>query len=877
MGNIGLKTNANAGTASGCSAANSCPNGTVCWNCECQPICSLNTPCPAGTTCQTVTDQFSTATACLPPPQIPLAPGISEQYQNFLANYPAVLVNWFVTNFKNIDLSQFGAPAPDTNGCANAQPVIPCPTTRGPLSNLNINAEATGSVSPPLIPTIHWASETITGIDSGTATIYPAPQASVQQQPYGAISNVTTSFWNYDTGALGINTVVAFTIPNATIYLASDYDPCAAPQLNLSLQLLVPLTILFIPGLSIPFSVNIAPSLIVPNIQSLQVNIPNITFTCNSDDPVAQAISTAINNGLIFSITADIRNALAPVLTNLLQNTLFGKYNSIAQSFLQQYHVLSPSNDVLITNPQQLVTLYLQYLQSQGTSPIVLAILNALVQQGIAKLEVILNWPVTSFSCLVTTLPAQSGCVTYISGHVQTYVGTSTTTSNKSKLKLSGKHPKPLQRPLKTVLSSKPSTSANRMNQKLDSRVYIDSTLQSKIYPTRSSAMGYCASKNNIQLFQCSAQGYGCIPYSGAAANAQFVMDPTNPAAGDAVMLQCTQQCIGRACGVSSFQCNTVDQCAFTQQQSELTGLELCDKTTLSDSNTCNSKCPSYILMANGSCVPAIGGQFYNDPNCGLPPTTQGACVIEEETSLCYDTFPSPALDTPAQGSPMTASSCAALTQFTGIAAKFYPNKKCSSQSCATGPTLCTDSKASCIPAPAVPNSNGTVFYQNWLPASCPPPPCNNQTNPCPNGLACVTTANGPVCQACQQNSDCPPTPAGAPQVCQSGTCVPAPTPPNATGSCFGSSFGAQFCYTGFPLPNDSTYNQGTPMTAESCSYLGQIISGNTTSSLQFTPGGTCNSQCSTTSGQCTANSTAGQLCLAFPTSATTWTAAGCR
>lgn len=863
MGNKVSSSGPGANSGS-CSAANPCPDGTTCWECNCVPICSLNTPCPSGTTCQTVSNQFQTVTACLPPPlpypPIPQAVGISEQYQAILANFPVVVVNWFVQNFGSVDLQVFGAPAPS---CDGVKSWFPCAATRGSLNDLNISAEVQGHID--VLGGIDWYSESVTGIGSGYATIYPAPNASVTVPTYGPVSNVTTSWWNYETGSLNINTVIAFNIPNMKIYALTDLDSveCNYPEVYVDMQVLIPVTMTFVPGLSILYSINISPSLIVPWINDVQVNINNLSFTCNSFSPSAQVIDTYVKDHKQTAITNGIISGLPPVIKSLLQDTLFNNFNSAVQGLLVEYNILSPAGDVLITNPQQIAQLYIQYLAQHGTNPIVLAILNGLIQKGITSLEILLNWPVVTFACQSVTVPAVSGCVTYYRKTVQPYVGTPSTTQQMKSANKSAN---------KSVNSKNLSKTSPSSVQSLDRRVAIPTG--STTFSTRQAASQYCA--NNVQKFQCSPQGLGCVPAS-SSANAQFVVDPNQPdAQADATMLQCTQQCIGRACGTSSFQCNTVDQCAFTEQQSELSGKELCDKSTLTDGSTCNNKCPSYILMANGSCVPAIGGQYYNDPNCGLPPTTQGACVIQADTSLCYDTFPSPALQTPAQGSPMTAQSCAALTQFTGIAAKFYPNKKCSSQVC-TSPLQCPDSKASCIPAPAIPNSNGTQFYQDWLPASCPPPTCDNKTNPCPNGQACVSGPNGNVCGPCQQNSDCPPTAAGAPQICQAGQCVPAQAPPNATGSCYGSSFGAQYCYTTFPLPNDPTYTQGSAMTNDMCTYLGQVISGSQSSTMQFTPNGTCTSQCSSTTGQCTAPSSGGQNCLQFPTGDTTWTAAGCR
>lgn len=888
-----------------CSYVNACPEGQTCFECNCVPVCTLGTACPPGTTCQTVSNQFQTVTACLPTPSanppVPIASGISESYQTFLNQLPVTLLNYFITTFANVDLSVLGVPGPSSGG------------TRGPISNINITDQVSQEIevyAPVPVPIVgkvkvadfSWNTTTINGLEQAKAFVYPAT-GPVTVPTYGTINNSTTSYWDTQTGALHVNTVITVQVPSMTINLATTETACENANITLrGVQIFVPVELVFVPGLNILYSISISPSKIVPWITSPNFTIDSVggfEFSCdNYANPLSAIIAAGINKWSSDEIISAITTGVNSFLTSTL-NSLFGSYNSIVQGFLVKYGVINQYGDVLITSAEQIATDYLAYLALQGTNPIVLAILNAEFQKGINELDFIFEWEPVTFACTPVTIPAPSGCITYYTAQVQTFVGGGTTKDVEKRKQQIRQQSRQSQKG-QLVGQQAPAGRHSSKRHKRGTPVVILGTNE---FESRQAALAYCP--NNKQGFQCSSSGQGCIPTT-TLLGATYVYDPQNDSGTAPLVLKCTQDCIGRACGVASNQCKTVDQCAFSVNNLDPTNpnMELCDPTTLRGPGDCSKKCPAFELNPDGTgaCIPQIGGSVYNDPSCGGGDgaNTVGACVVDTGfTRSCYNTWPNSVDSVYQQGTPMTAAACQALTPYTGVAGIFYANQKCSSSTCDPTTNKCSSNgnvsqNQSCLVSPVMPGTSGQQSYQGWTPSQCPPTICDPKTNPCANGDACVSTPSGNVCKACTSNSQCASGPIGS-QTCntKSGKCGPCTSSSQcqngqngqvclsngqcgnpATGSCVFNSFGVQSCYDSFPVPNDPTYNQGTPMTSDSCTYLGTLVGLSGT----YVPGGTCSQTC-TTAGTCSGTSTT-RNCLQYPGSLASqqgWTTAGCQ
>lgn len=879
-----------------CSYTNFCQAGQSCFNCNCETTCLSDNNCPPGTHCAAVSNGWSSANICVPNNQpVPIATGISQDYLQFLVGYPPQLLQYFVTNYSTVDLSSFGVPGPQPG------------QTRGPLTQLNTNGEITGSFSVIGINT-DFTILNIQGLQNSNIQLYPGAGQTVTVPNYGTVPNLTSSSWDYDTGELIVNTVLQVTIPTLTLDMRmSSICPEPGSSIN-NVQILVPIQFTFIPGFNMLKSIDLVPNLVDPTKRGIEFTIGNFRFNCNSGvyDPLVNPVINTpgpVQNHIVGIIQDKANTALATLISSLIS-----KFDTAVTQFLVQYKIIDPTTgDVLISSPQQLAALYVQYLVSVGTSPIVVAILQQGLALGIQYVSLFFNWQPVSYTCISKTIPAPSGCITYATSQLQPLVGVSSVSEAKMQTDAAIACAECKTKNTKSNKKVKQQTKAKPLSS---NGTTVNFNLATEInavnFTTRSAARTYCI--NNKQGFQCSAQGQGCVPTATAAGSA-YIYDPTLDNVD--VFQSCASQCVGQACGIANNQCMTVDRCNFNNDPSSI--LPPCDVTTIrAPGQECSKMCPAFNLNGDGTgeCTAAIGGSFYNDPTCGQGgPTTLGACMIDAGYSKsCYDKYPIPNDPQYTQGAPMTSAMCSNLGSYIVATPVFIPRGTCSSQQCQEttpggGIGKCDNQALSCLRFPIVPTTQGgsgtmNTLYTDWTPSQCPSTctpgslctpigstaanatgictttpsgnvckTCGTPGAPqCPAGYQCVNSQCVPVSGQCKSNADCGPG-----QLCDQSQlpykCVDAAT---VTGSCVSNSYGVQTCYSQFPIISDpnSNYSQGDPMTLAMCNYLSPMIG-----PTKFRPNVQCQETCPT-STQCAGGTT----CYAYPGSANSasWSSGSC-
>jgi hypothetical protein len=548
----------------------------------------------------------------------PQASNVPISFINTLGTLPATLIQYFASNFGQVDLSNFGIPG--TNG-----------TTRGPLSNINITGEVSGKISIPVLGNVYYQVNNITGLDGLQATpitiVSPSSPTNV---------NPITSYWNYATGVLHVNTTIAINIPQVQANVTLNVPACSNVTATFTnVQIIVDLGIDYLPQLGAITKITVEPNPLRTNVTPyygpaptpFNVSLGSHSFSC-SFSPLSPFFDTLLNDVFSGRIIAPVNNTVPGILFKYLNQGL-SSYNSTINNFITTTGIVDAKLDVLVTDLATIAQKFIQFVSGLGVSPSIVTILQTELAKGLAAVQVFFEWPNVTYSCQTTMyslgtlnpFPYNTGS---IQPNIAPYVGP---------------------------------------------------------YKTRGEA-----GCTNVQRFGCNATGNSCIP----TANGPFVWDPKN---GDQTQLSnCATNCTLYACRVNDNTCVSELECLAAQ------GNACYPYRT--KSNVCDNKCPAYALITSGPetgfCIPTLGGPFYNDPTCGKGNT--GICIVEQINKLCYSSYPADD-GFVAQGAAMTADACANLgTLVTSGAPTFIPGGTCTAAPCVG--ISCVGSSVPCLPQP---------------------------------------------------------------------------------------------------------------------------------------------------------------------------------
>lgn len=579
--------------------------------------------------------------------------GISPDFLNTLGAIPNNVLNYFVQNYSNIDLSTFGISGPG-NGSS----------TRGPLSNLNVLGEVSGTFSVPIEGKIDYVVSSLQGLQNATFSV---PQ--INTFAYGTINPVSAK-WSSDLSTLHVNTTIAVTIPQlkAQISVAG----CGSGTLTLdNVVVALDLGIDYIPGLNLikNIALEINPLKFPANqttgpIPMLQITADNPELAC-STPIIGPIVASLVNTAFVGTLNNTIQGTVPNMLDKLI-NEAFSKYNSTIGQFITQSNIVDANTNVLVTDWKQLAQLFVDFLTAIGTDPGVIYTINTDINQGLSELQLLFQWATVSYSCaqeLYTTNSATT--FPYNTGQIQAYVA-------------------PVTAPTGAVQD-------------------------------RKALLATCMAK---QSFDCNVQSNGCV----ATPNGRFVFDPAN---GDLTPLyNCGDSCVQYACRMADGACVKAYTCVgqgggnacYPGAYSTNVCSNQCPSYIYAD-GVCGLAPPGQGKYFND---PTCGGQ--------VQPNVNGVCIVSPVVGaaqyLCYSKFPFDGDSKYSYQSVMTSDACNHLADVMAAAGtswpvQWQPGGTCTTALCSsTIPGISGNCSGSTIPCSSQPYSSDGAF-NGWDQAAC--------------------------------------------------------------------------------------------------------------------------------------------------------------
>lgn len=312
--------------------------------------------------------------------------GIDNSYLTTISKIPAILANFFVQNFKNTPLREFGVPP--QNKC-----------DRGTLNQINVCGAVVGSID--------FARVTLFGRDLGVVSYNVTDITGAGDAVFSIVPNSLAVHYNSDFTILTMNVSIQ---ANVDIHINTDvsgsvggapFSRSGSVRLE-DTVIILDIAIELIPALAIIRQVYVTPNArrILPRssafIQppSFEIDIGSLDYTFG----LSPVVKDAINSKLGDDIKSTIRNKVGPLLASYMVGGL-NSINQILANFISENSLIDKNGDVRVLTPIETANLFISYIQRIGVSKDIVDTVTTYVHNNIELIGLFLAWNPVTYKC----------------------------------------------------------------------------------------------------------------------------------------------------------------------------------------------------------------------------------------------------------------------------------------------------------------------------------------------------------------------------------------------------------------------------------------------------------------------------------------------